>query len=93
MASSIGPAYELLQEYARDRNLSVERDEDLHMITVQGPKSLELLATQTSANLRELVFCHQIETRLCGVDMMISRTGYSGERGYDLLSRKDPDAG
>jgi aminomethyltransferase len=86
VVSSIGPAYELLQEYALDRNLSVECDEDLHVISVQGPKSLELLDAHTNANLCELIFCHHVSTTLLGKDVMISRTGYSGERGYELYT-------
>lgn len=89
LASSIGPSFELLQEFAQSRNLSVERDEELHIITVQGPKSLELLDARTSANLASLEFCHQINATLCGKEMMISRTGYSGERGYELFMRAD----
>jgi aminomethyltransferase len=87
VASSIGPSYELLEEYSQGRDLSVEHDEGLHIITVQGPKSIDLLETRTDANLRELKFCHQIHANLCGIDMMISRTGYSGERGYELFIR------
>jgi len=86
VVSSIGPARELLQEYTQDRNFSVESDEDMHVITVQGPKSLELLDAHTSANLRDIVFCHQINTTLFGKDLMISRTGYSGERGYEIFT-------
>ena len=89
VATSIGPAHELLQEYAKDRDLNVERDEDLHIITVQGPKSVDLLDAHTNVNLRELAFCHQINANLCGKDMMISRTGYSGERGYELFMGAD----
>ena len=89
VASSIGPSHELLQGYAKGRDLSVERDEGLHIITVQGPKSVDLLDAHTNANLRELQFCHQINANLCGKDMMISRTGYSGERGYELFMGAD----
>lgn len=89
VASSIGPSHELLRDYAKGRELSVERDEDLHIITVQGPKSIDLLDAQTDANLRELRFCHQIIAGLRGKDMMISRTGYSGERGYELFMGSD----
>jgi aminomethyltransferase len=89
VVSSIGPARELLREYARDRNLDVEGDEDMHVITVQGPKSLELLDAHTSTDLRSLVFCHHIDTTLFGKDTMISRTGYSGERGYEVFMGSD----
>jgi len=89
VASAIGPTHELLQDYASNRKLSVERDEELHIITLQGPKSIELLDAQSSANLRGLAFCHQRNTTLCGQDMMLSRTGYSGERGYELFMGAD----
>lgn len=86
IASSIGPSHEMLQEYAKGRDLDVERDEDMHIITVQGPKSVDLLDAHTSANLRELKFCQQTNAKLCGKDVMISRTGYSGERGYEIFT-------
>ncbi|MBW7997812.1 MAG: aminomethyl transferase family protein [Candidatus Glassbacteria bacterium] len=89
VVSSIGPARELLGEYARGRNLDVEGDDDTHVITVQGPKSVELLDAHAGANLRELVFCHHVNTTLLGKDMMISRTGYSGERGYEIYVGAD----
>jgi len=89
VASAIGSTHELLQDYASNRNLSVERDEELHVITLQGPKSIELLDAQSSANLRSLAFCHQLNTTICGHDMMLSRTGYSGERGYELFMGAD----
>lgn len=85
VASAIGPTLQLLQDDARNRNMSVELDENLHIITLQGPKSVDFLDTQTSANLRELPFSHQIITDVCGREMMLSRTGYSGERGYELF--------
>lgn len=87
VASSIGPSLELLREYEKGRNLSVELDDDLHIITIQGQKSIDLLDPLTDANLREIKFCHQVHANLLGVDMMISRTGYSGERGYELYMR------
>lgn len=89
VASGIGPAYELLQEYAQGKNVSIEDDDDLHVIAVQGPKSLELLDAHTNANLGELPFSHHIDTDLFGKDMMISRTGFSGERGYEVFVGAD----
>ena len=89
VASAIGPSLELLQDYARNRKLSVELDEALHIITVQGPNSIDLLDAKSSADLRSLRFCHQLDTRLCGQQMMLSRTGYSGERGYELFMGAD----
>ena len=89
VASAIGPSLQLLQDYARDRDLEVELDENLHIITLQGPKSIDFLETQTGSDLRSLPFCHQVHANVCGQDMMVSRTGYSGERGYELFMGAD----
>ena len=83
--TSIGPSLELLQEWSQGKNVSVELDEDLHVITVQGPKSVDILETQTPLKLRELRFCHHAPTTLFGKELMLSRTGYSGERGYEIF--------
>jgi aminomethyltransferase len=83
--TSIGPSLELLSEWAQGKNASVELDEDLHVIAVQGPKSVDILETQTPMALRELRFCHHAHTTLFGSELMLSRTGYSGERGYEIF--------
>jgi len=89
VASATGPTLELLQEYAQGRNVSIEDDDDLHVIAVQGPKSLELLAAHSAANIRDLVFSHHIDTNLFGKHLMLSRTGFSGERGYEIFVGAD----
>jgi aminomethyltransferase len=89
VASAIGPTLALLQDYARGRNLSVELDEALHIITLQGPRSVDMLDALTSVDLRALPFCHQLHTPVCGHEVMLSRTGYSGERGYELFMGAD----
>ena len=57
------------------------------MITLQGPKSVDILESQTPMQLRELRFCHHAQTTLFGIELRLSRTGYSGERGYELFVR------
>ena len=83
--TSIGPTLELLEEWARGRDVSVELDKSLHMITVQGPNSVTFLDTHTATDLNSLRYCHQIKTKLFGQERIISRTGYSGERGYEIF--------
>jgi len=89
VANGIGPTLEYLQEDAKGRNVSIEEDDDLHVLSIQGPGSLELLDVHTDANLSDLVFAHHIDATLFGKDMMIARTGFSGERGYELFVGAD----
>ncbi len=83
--TSIGPSLELLQGWAKGRNVSIELDESLHMITMQGPNAVALLDACTSMDMFGLRYCHQEKTALFGIERIISRTGYSGERGYEIF--------
>ena len=40
-------------------------------------------------NLHSLEYFHQQETEIFGHKCMISRTGYSGERGYEIFVGSD----
>jgi aminomethyltransferase len=43
-------------------------------------------------DIRELAYFHHMQTQLFGLPVMISRTGYTGERGYEIFCRGE-DAG
>jgi aminomethyltransferase len=61
-------------------------DDDLHDMSLQGPVSVDLLAKEIPA-IRDLAYFGLMQTRLYGRDVMISRTGYTGERGYEIFCR------
>ena len=90
-ASNIGKDYDWMQENAIDgaelRNVS----DDYTLLAVQGPRSLDTLAKLTDADLNGIEFYHFIEGTLAGVPMIISRTGYTGELGFELYMSSDPE--
>ena len=53
-------------------------------IDVQGPKSKELLQELVPFDLNELSFFGFKETQILGSFAIVSRTGYTGELGYEL---------
>jgi len=75
-----------LEEAARGRNAEVRFDDELHDISLQGPKALGLLDAHTPVDLGALKYFHQVETTLFGRKAILSRTGYSGERGYEIFT-------
>ena len=81
-----GEAMERLEESSEGKRVSIEFDDDLHDISLQGPKALELLAPYTSINLSALKYFHQERATLFGRPVILSRTGYSGERGYEIFA-------
>lgn len=76
-----------LQESAEGKNVMIELDDDLHDISLQGPKAVGFLNQYTPMNLEDLGYFHQESTTLFGHPAIISRTGYSGERGYEIFAR------
>jgi len=59
------------------------RSDDYSLLAVQGPNSGEVLKKLVS-NMPELEYYHFIKGKVAGIDMIISRTGYTGELGYEL---------
>ena len=77
---------EQLTSVAAGKNCSVIFDDDLHDMSLQGPKAVDILA-QDVPGIRDLNYFGLMQTRLYGKDVMISRTGYTGERGYEIFCR------
>lgn len=60
---------------------------EINLLAVQGPKTIETLQKLTDTNLSEITFyTFKIENFL-GEEMILSRTGYTGEIGFELYFR------
>ncbi len=81
-----GTGMEHLTKVAAGKNCTVIMDDDLHDMSLQGPKAVDILAKDVEG-IRDLAYFGLIQTRLYGRDVMISRTGYTGERGYEIFCR------
>ncbi|MDG1339566.1 MAG: aminomethyltransferase family protein [Paracoccaceae bacterium] len=81
-----GTGMEQLTTVAAAKNCTVLMDDDLHDMSLQGPNSVDILAKEIPA-IRDLAYFGIMQTRLFGRDVMISRTGYTGERGYEIFCR------
>ena len=80
-----GASMEMLRASCHNMNACIELDDDLHNLALQGPKALALLNAHTPADLAGLRYFHHVDTELFGHRCTISRTGYSGERGYEIF--------
>jgi aminomethyltransferase len=63
--------------------------EETGLLAVQGPKAQALLAPLTPAGIALLPYYHFVEGKVAGVECFISRTGYTGEDGFELYCRSD----
>ncbi|HOA16442.1 MAG TPA: glycine cleavage system aminomethyltransferase GcvT [Fervidobacterium sp.] len=58
--------------------------DDTGLIAIQGPKTQEMLQPYTDLNLDEIGYYSFKEGSIFGVSGIISRTGYTGEDGFEL---------
>jgi aminomethyltransferase len=58
--------------------------ERLGALSLQGPLSRALLQTVTPADLAKLRYFRLVETTLSGIPVTLSRTGYTGDLGYEI---------
>jgi aminomethyltransferase len=61
-----------------------DRSEAFGLLALQGPRAQAILARLTDADLDAIRFYHFAEATVAGVDTVISRTGYTGEDGFEL---------
>jgi len=60
---------------------------DVWPIQVQGPKSRDVMATMFRQDVTELRYYFCVETDLDGIPVVVSRTGWTGEVGYEIYLR------
>lgn len=92
-AANIPKDLDWLQKHVSGDVKLKNRTDDISLLAVQGPRSLAVLQKLTSANLSSIPYYHFIRHKLAGVDMIISRTGYTGELGFELYFPSDPETG
>ncbi|HUW79555.1 MAG TPA: aminomethyltransferase family protein, partial [Acidocella sp.] len=86
-----GAGHAALSTAIAGRNVTMLFDDDLLDLSLQGPLAVDYLAKHVPG-IRDLKYFHHMGTTLFGKPVMISRTGYTGERGYEIFCKSE-DAG
>ncbi len=89
--TSADPAYSWFSRFMRGFRVILEEiTDDVCGLALQGPMSRAILGNACDANLNTLKFFQTRKARGEGFDMWISRTGYTGDLGYELwVENKD----
>ncbi len=84
-ASNREKNWEWLNEHATDFDVTLSDDSDeIALIALQGPKAQEVLERCAEVDLNALGYYRFVEGRAGGTSCVISRTGYTGEDGFEL---------
>jgi aminomethyltransferase len=83
-ASNLEKDWNWLNEHLIDGASIENKSDELSLLALQGPVAIPVLQKLTKINLTEIPFYWLTEGTAAGVQMMISRTGYTGEPGFEL---------
>jgi len=61
------------------------REVDVAPVQIQGPRSKEVMTELFGQRVLEVPYYSFMEAKLDGMDVVVTRTGYSGEVGYEIF--------
>jgi aminomethyltransferase len=75
-----------LSEHKGARNVQImDQTTSTCMVAVQGPKAVELCRGLTVADASQLAYYYAMPTQYGGKNCVVSRTGYTGEDGLEIM--------
>ena len=82
-----------VRDNTREFDCAVENlSDDYTQIAIQGPKGVHLLQKLTDADLSAVKFYWVSRGTVCGLkDILIARTGYTGEDGFEIYVPSDEE--
>ncbi len=67
----------------------IDRSDDYGLVALQGPRAFDILRPVTDIDLDALGYYTARRGQVAGIDALVSRTGYTGEDGFEILVAAD----
>lgn len=77
--------------FLKDRLIAgvvINHEEDSALLALQGPQAASALEP-IAPEIRHLAFMRAAEMRIAGIDCCVTRSGYTGEDGFEISIHKD----
>ena len=79
-----------ISRHARQFDVDIhDATDEMTLLAVQGPKTAPILQPFTTTDLSTIQYYHFAEGEVAGQKAIISRTGYTGEDGFELYIAND----
>jgi len=83
-ASNQEKDFEWIRQNALPNTEVIFRSNDFSQLAVQGPQSIEILQPLTEIPLSDMKYYWFATGKVCGSESIVSRTGYTGEDGFEV---------
>ncbi len=90
-ASNIEKDVAWIKEQEKDFNVEIEnQSDDVAEVAIQGPRAEAILQKLTEVDLKEIpFFTFRDKVPINGKDCLVSRTGYTGEDGFEIYMKPE----
>lgn len=90
-AANIDKDFAWMKENSKAFDVSLDNiSDDISEIAVQGPKAEDILQLICETDLKEIpFFFFKEKVSVAGVECLVSRTGYTGEDGFEVYTSND----
>jgi aminomethyltransferase len=83
--TSADPNIRWLHDNAQGLRVTIEEvSETTAALSLQGPTSRDILVELAGTAIQSLKYFHLVDVAIAGVPVTVSRTGYTGDLGYEL---------
>jgi aminomethyltransferase len=83
-AANIEKDFAWLLEHKPDDVELIDRSDEYGLLAIQGPNAAQVIAKMTDYNLELISFYCAARADFCGKQTLFSRTGYTGEDGFEI---------
>lgn len=89
-ASNLDKDFRWMKEHTARFDVTIENESDEYsQIAIQGPAAEKLLAELTDVELSTIPYYHFTHGPVMGTPCIVSRTGYTGEDGFEIYFKSD----
>jgi aminomethyltransferase len=89
-AANLEKDFQWMKKHSASYAVQIEnRSEEYSQIAIQGPVAEKLLQEFTDCDLAGMSYYHFAMGRVQGLEAIVSRTGYTGEDGFEIYFRSD----
>ncbi len=68
----------------------IDESDDYSLLAVQGPNSQKVLEKLLGKEI-DIAYYHYFNSEILGIDIIVSRTGYTGELGFELYFKSNKE--
>ncbi|HDG68515.1 MAG TPA: glycine cleavage system aminomethyltransferase GcvT [candidate division Zixibacteria bacterium] len=89
-AANIDKDFEWLKSHLPESGVELHNASDeVAQIAIQGPRAQDVLQKLVNYDLEQIKYYHAAELDVAGERMLVSRTGYTGEDGFELYMKPE----